>query len=80
MSPKFKFIQGLEPIRTMPYIINQFSLLLLEHIVFKGKHNQVLQIGNKKDLDVKSLQKLGKIKELDVDYLFNYVNEKKIKS
>ncbi|WP_428740381.1 M16 family metallopeptidase [Tenacibaculum sp.] len=46
----------------------------------KGETYNVMVIGNKKDLDVKSLQKLGKIKELDVDYLFNYVNEKKIKS
>ncbi|MDP2540559.1 peptidase M16 [Tenacibaculum discolor] len=46
----------------------------------KGESYNVMVIGNKKDLDVKSLQKLGKIKELDVDYLFNYVNEKKIKS
>ncbi|KAB1159358.1 insulinase family protein [Tenacibaculum aiptasiae] len=46
----------------------------------KGESYNVMVIGNKKDLDVKSLQKLGKIQELDVDYLFNYVNEKKIKS
>jgi zinc protease len=46
----------------------------------KGESYNVMVIGNKKDLNVKSLQKLGKIKELDVDYLFNYVNEKKIKS
>ncbi len=46
----------------------------------KGESYNVMVIGNKKDLDVKSLQKLGKIKELDVDHLFNYVNEKKIKS
>ena len=30
--------------------------------------------GNKEGLDLKALQKLGKIKELDVDYLFNYVD------
>jgi predicted Zn-dependent peptidase len=46
----------------------------------KGESYNVMVIGNKKDLDVKSLQKLGKIKELEVDYLFNYVNEKKVKS
>ncbi|QXP73854.1 insulinase family protein [Tenacibaculum sp. AHE15PA] len=46
----------------------------------KGESYNVMVIGNKKDLNVESLQKLGKIKELDVDYLFNYVNEKKIKS
>ena len=36
-------------------------------------------IGNKDDLDVKSLQKLGKIKELEVDYLFNYVDNIEVK-
>lgn len=33
----------------------------------KGESYNVMVIGNKKDLDVKSLQKLGKIKELDVE-------------
>ena len=46
----------------------------------KGEKYNVMVIGNKKDLDVKSLQKLGKIQELEVDYLFNYVDKKKIKS
>lgn len=46
----------------------------------KGESYNVMVIGNKKDLDVKSLQKLGKIKELEVDYLFNYVDKKEIKS
>ncbi|MDO6744000.1 insulinase family protein [Tenacibaculum soleae] len=46
----------------------------------KGESYNVMVIGNKKDLNVESLKKLGKIKELDIDYLFNYVNEKKIKS
>ncbi|MBU3011708.1 insulinase family protein [Polaribacter vadi] len=46
----------------------------------KGESYNVMVIGNKKDLDVKSLKKLGKIKELEVDYLFNYIEEKKVKS
>ncbi|CAM1364683.1 Peptidase M16 [Tenacibaculum soleae] len=46
----------------------------------KGESYNVMVIGNKKDLNVESLKKLGKIKELDIDYLFNYVNEEKIKS
>ena len=46
----------------------------------KGESYNVMVIGNKKDLNVQSLQKLGKIKELDVDYLFNYVDKKEIKS
>ena len=45
----------------------------------KGESYNVMVIGNKDDLDVKSLQKLGKIKELDVDYLFNYVDNIKVK-
>ncbi|WP_405604419.1 M16 family metallopeptidase [Polaribacter sp. Asnod1-A03] len=45
----------------------------------KGESYNVMVIGNKKDLDVKSLQKLGKIKELDIDYLFNYVDKKEVK-
>ncbi len=45
----------------------------------KGESYNVMVIGNKKDLDVKSLQKLGKITELDVDYLFNYVDKKEVK-
>ncbi len=45
----------------------------------KGESYNVMVIGNKKDLNVKSLQKLGKITELDVDYLFNYIDKKDIK-
>jgi len=29
-------------------------------------------IGNRKDIDFKELSKIGEVKELDVDYLFNY--------
>jgi hypothetical protein len=36
-------------------------------------------IGNKKDLNIESLKKLGKIKELEIDYLFNYVNKMEVK-
>lgn len=45
----------------------------------KGESYNVMVVGNKKDLDVKALQKLGKIKELDVDYLFNYVDNIAVK-
>ncbi|TXK79406.1 pitrilysin family protein [Mesonia sp. K4-1] len=38
----------------------------------KGQEYNVLVIGNKKDVDMQSLSKLGKVEELDVDYLFNY--------
>jgi len=45
----------------------------------KGESYNVMVVGNKKDLDVKALQKLGRIKELDVDYLFNYVDNIAVK-
>ena len=38
----------------------------------KGQDYNVLVIGNKKDVDMQALQKLGEVKELDIDYLFNY--------
>jgi zinc protease len=38
----------------------------------KGSKYTALVIGNKNDLEMKSLEKLGKVQELDVDYLFNY--------
>jgi hypothetical protein len=37
-----------------------------------GADYTTLVIGNKKDLQADALKKLGKITELDVDYLFNY--------
>lgn len=45
----------------------------------KGESYNVMVIGNKKDLNVKSLQKLGKIRELEIDYLFNYIDKKEVK-
>ncbi|SHI74810.1 Predicted Zn-dependent peptidase [Mesonia phycicola] len=38
----------------------------------KGQDYNVLVIGNKKDANMDALSKLGKVEELDVDYLFNY--------
>jgi len=38
----------------------------------KGQNYSISIIGNKNDLDMKSLEKLGIIQEMDVDYLFNY--------
>ncbi|WP_459209387.1 M16 family metallopeptidase [Aquimarina rhabdastrellae] len=38
----------------------------------RGENYNVLVIGNKKDVDMKALQKLGEVKEMDIDYLFNY--------
>jgi len=38
----------------------------------KGQDYSVSVIGNKKDLDMKALKKLGKVHEMDIDFLFNY--------
>ncbi|WKK64662.1 M16 family metallopeptidase [Lutimonas zeaxanthinifaciens] len=38
----------------------------------KGQNYSVSVIGNKKDLDMQALKKLGKVHEMDIDYLFNY--------
>lgn len=38
----------------------------------KGEDFSVSVIGNKKDLDMEALKKLGEVHEMDIDYLFNY--------
>jgi zinc protease len=43
----------------------------------KGQDYNVAVIGNKKDLDFDALGKLGMVKELDIDYLFNYEKKEK---
>jgi len=45
----------------------------------KGENYNVMVIGNKKDIDFKSLKKLGDIQEMDIDYLFNYEKPKEVK-
>lgn len=45
----------------------------------KGEQYNVMVIGNKKDVDMNALSKLGKIQEMDIDYLFNYEKAKEIK-
>jgi predicted Zn-dependent peptidase len=42
----------------------------------KDEKYNVLVIGNKKDVDMEALSKLGKVQEMDVDNLFNYKNKK----
>ena len=37
----------------------------------QGNYN-VMVVGNKNDVNIKAMSKLGKVQELDVDYLFNY--------
>ena len=37
-----------------------------------GQEYSISVIGNKNDLDLKALKKLGKVHEMDIDYLFNY--------
>ncbi|MGF1557574.1 MAG: M16 family metallopeptidase [Flavobacteriaceae bacterium] len=46
----------------------------------KGSNYDLMVIGNKKDVDIKALEKFGKVKELDVDYIFNYEKPAPIKS
>ena len=38
----------------------------------KGQDFSISVIGNKNDLDMESLKKLGEVHEMDIDYLFNY--------
>ena len=38
----------------------------------KGESYNVMVIGNKNDVDMQALSKLGVVQEMDVDYLFNY--------
>ena len=45
----------------------------------KGENYNVMVIGNKKDIDFKALKELGKVQEMDVDYLFNYEKTEKLK-
>lgn len=45
----------------------------------KGENYNVMVIGNKNDLDFKALQKLGKVQEMDIDYLFNYNKPEEVK-
>ncbi|MEW7276990.1 insulinase family protein [Aquimarina sp. 2201CG1-2-11] len=42
----------------------------------KGENYNVMVIGNKKDVDMKALAKLGEVKEMDIDFLFNYEKKK----
>ena len=39
----------------------------------------VMVVGNKNDVDINALEKLGKVQEFDVDYLFNYETPMPIK-
>lgn len=45
----------------------------------KGEHYNVMVIGNKKEIDFNALNKLGEVKELDIDYLFNYEQPEDVK-
>ncbi|PHR69855.1 MAG: peptidase M16 [Lutibacter sp.] len=40
----------------------------------KGEDFSVSVIGNKKDMDMEALKKLGEVHVMDIDYLFNYKN------
>jgi zinc protease len=45
----------------------------------KGENYNVMVIGSKKDIDFKALKKLGKLQEMDIDYLFNYEQPQEVK-
>lgn len=45
----------------------------------KGENYNVMVIGNKKEIDFNALKKLGDVKEMDIDYLFNYEKTEDIK-
>ena len=45
----------------------------------KGEQYNVMVIGNKKDIDLKALNKLGKVQEMEVDFLFNYEKPSDVK-
>jgi zinc protease len=46
----------------------------------KGENYNVMVIGNKKDINFKALDKLGKVQEMDIDYLFNYDQPQDLKT
>ncbi len=62
----YKEVQGIT--------LDDLSKFFEENI--NGTEYTTLVIGNKKDLKADALKKLGKITELDVDYLFNYTTTK----
>ncbi|NNF82130.1 MAG: insulinase family protein [Flavobacteriaceae bacterium] len=45
----------------------------------RGENYNVMVIGNKNDVDMEALGKLGVIQEMDIDYLFNYEKPEAIK-
>ncbi|WP_121067840.1 M16 family metallopeptidase [Maribacter vaceletii] len=45
----------------------------------KGENYNVMVIGNKKDIDFKALKKLGDIKEMDIDEIFNFEKSAPVK-
>ncbi len=52
--------------------MEDLSTFFVENI--KGSKYTAMVIGNKKDMKMDALKKLGAVKEFDVDYLFNYKN------
>lgn len=45
----------------------------------KGENYNVMVIGNKNDIDLETLSELGKVQEMDIDYLFNYEKSEPVK-
>lgn len=44
-----------------------------------GESYNVMVVGNKKDINFEALKKLGKVQEMDIDYLFNYEQPEEVK-
>ena len=57
--------------------LQDLSAFFKENI--QGGNYTVMVLGNKKDVDVKALERLGKVEELQVNPLFNYENPSPIK-
>jgi predicted Zn-dependent peptidase len=69
LEEKYKTIQNM----TMDDLKTFFD----QHI--KGEQYDVMVIGDKNAIDMEALSKLGKIKEMDIDYLFNYEKAENLK-
>lgn len=62
-------------------VYNEIQNMTMEDVTsffannIKGQDYSVSVIGNKNDMDMKALEKLGEVHVMDVDYLFNYTEE-----
>ncbi len=69
----------------MQGVYNEIEKMTMDDLVqffnenIKGGDYEVMVVGNKKDVNVKALERLGKVSELDLDYLFNFEKPAPIK-